>query len=602
MKNIQTKLLVNFLLLAFVPIMSMGVLSYKISSDALNKKVSVTTLNSLEQISKNVDNESGRMQKYFDIINTSRDLQSVLRDTDFTMPNSTMYEANKDLDSLFSSYFYKDAGIVSVVFFQEPKGVYAYKLWDTVLEEEWRKSVWYKKTVEQNGKINWIGSIPNPDTGSNVKYVYIAGCLIKDTKNVRDFKSLGVIFIMLDENIFGNIYRDVNVNQFGSIMITDKNGRIVSYSDKNMLSTDVSSYSYMDAVLRGEHGYFKTMVGRQRVVIAYYTSPKTGFKIVEVIPYLKFVKEIYGIRYLTVYLGILCFAALCVTSYFISKNIASPIQDLRAAMRKVEEGYFNVEVRSRSEDELGQMAKSFNFMVTRIGELFQKAVNEERVKKEFEIRSLQYQINPHFLYNILGSIRLTAMMNGDQAVAHMLQVLSRLLSRTIGKAGVFISIAAEMENVQDFIYIQQIRYNDKIRVRFDIDEEILNYEIPNLLLQPLVENAIFHGIDQKKDDALIEISGKQLNGDIVFKVRDNGIGMTEEQVKTVLSVVSNFNKGSFTHIGVKNVDDRIKLNFGTNYGIRIHSIPGDGTIVTVILPIIKEGGKLSDDEYSSGRR
>lgn len=599
-KSIQLKILAGFFVITFITVITMGMYSYNTTSDAINKKLNNAMLSNLELIGKSVDGEVSRIEKNFEFLSLSKELQSLLNKSEDADTDGALWSIQNDAEKFFTSAFYREKGIVSVFFWGNSGKAVTYTNAYTPNIRDWEKYPWFREREKMDGKTHVLGIIENPDSLSETKYVYAAGKVMRDTQDTRDFHKIGTIYILFNPANFSDLYSSEDPAQVGAITITNEIGEVISQDGSDALPSDISREDFIKPVLGGRQGHFISNIDGERVVIAYYTCPQSGYKIIQRIPYSFLYKELSDIKRLTVFLSILCMTILYVISFFISRGIATPIKHLQVAMGKVEKGDFDTEVAIKSDDEIGRMTVSFNFMVRRIKELFQKAIDEEILKKELEIKSLQYQINPHFLYNILASIRLTAMMEGSKKATNMLQSLRRLMSRTIGKTGMFISIATEMENIQDFIYIQEICYNGKLNVRYDLQEKIMKYKVPNLLLQPLVENAIFHGVDKKIDSSQIEISGFESEDKVIFQIKDNGAGMTEENIRKVLSEPESNRKDSLNHIGIKNVDDRLKLNFGPQYGIKIESIEGAGTTVTVQVPVIAERSESAGDECIVG--
>lgn len=582
MKTIRSKLFAGFLVVAIMPLVFLGFFSYKISTETISQKVSNAVLTSLNQISADVDSKINTMQRYMDIFFTSKELQKILRQGDLTGYGYSMLKTYRSLDLIFSSYFYNEKNKISVYITRNPGGEYSYNSNNIVSRKQLSDNEWNSKTIELNGAINFVGTVKNPNQYSKIKYTYVLGRVIKDTKDMNDLMNLGVLYLIFDENVFADIYTETNKER--NIIITNSNGFIISHNNKSLLNKKIKSLPYISTVFKNTTGYYRTTINNEQTLVAYVTSPTFGIKVIELIPYTDFTKEINSISYFTLYSVIFSVFVLLVLSYFVSRGLSLPISQLQLAMNKAEKGDFNISVSNKSKDEIGKMAQSFNNMLQKIKLLFEKSINDERLKKEAEIRALQYQINPHFVNNVLSSMRMIAMIENNMQIADMLKVMNGLVSRTIGMAGTFITIGEELENIKDFIYLQKIRLDNKLNSEYLIQREILEYKIPNLLLQPIVENAIFHGVRYKSDTPIITISGEKYNNGIIIIIQDNGIGMSNKQINDIMSGKAN----SYTHncIGLKNVDDRIKLTFGCEYGLEIFSIPEKGTRVKITFPAV----------------
>lgn len=282
------------------------------------------------------------------------------------------------------------------------------------------------------------------------------------------------------------------------------------------------------------------------------------------------------ITYLVWGMILLCIVLIFFVSILLSKVIVAPIETLSAGMRQVESGNYEVAIYCDSKDEIGQLILSFQKMVETINNLINKVLFDQIQQQKYEIEILQSKINPHFLYNSLSLINSKAILSGQNDISQMARLLSTFYRTMLNKGQQITTIASELENTKSYISIQQMMHSNSFETIYDIDETVLRYEIPILLLQPLAENAILHGLDHRElpGPAILSISCYQQNQDIIFKVMDNGCGMSETQCEQILTADS-------SGYGVKNVHQRIQLYYGTDYGLTFHSTPNMGTYVLV---------------------
>ena len=273
---------------------------------------------------------------------------------------------------------------------------------------------------------------------------------------------------------------------------------------------------------------------------------------------------------------LLCIVLIFFVSILLSKVIVAPIETLSAGMRQVESGNYEVAIYCDSKDEIGQLILSFQKMVETINNLINKVLFDQIQQQKYEIEILQSKINPHFLYNSLSLINSKAILSGQNDISQMARLLSTFYRTMLNKGQQITTIASELENTKSYISIQQMMHSNSFETIYDIDETVLRYEIPILLLQPLAENAILHGLDHRElpGPAILSISCYQQNQDIIFKVMDNGCGMSETQCEQILTADS-------SGYGLKNVHQRIQLYYGTDYGLTFHSTPNMGTYVLV---------------------
>lgn len=282
-------------------------------------------------------------------------------------------------------------------------------------------------------------------------------------------------------------------------------------------------------------------------------------------------------------------------SFFLARYFDGPISSLILQMRRVQKGNLNLRIHLKRKDEFRMLADSFNVMLDHIGELIDDKLRIEKMKKHYEFRALQAQINPHFLYNTLNSINALVDLKRTDEIARVLHALVHLLDYSMGKGEALTTLRGELEGLQHYVYLQQIRYQNKFEVNYEIDEAILNSQILKLTLQPIMENAIFHGIkEQRRGNGRITVGGELKNPRIVqLYIRDNGTGIAPEKLNRLLessevSPSSGSQLPNYSSLGLKNVHERLQLQFGDAYGLRLESLEGQGTTVFITFPA-KEG-------------
>ena len=275
-------------------------------------------------------------------------------------------------------------------------------------------------------------------------------------------------------------------------------------------------------------------------------------------------------------------------SSFISGSITLPIQRLRDSMARVQEGDFDgPDVEVDSENEIGSLTRSFNMMTHRIHELMEQNVRDQEEKRKSELKALQSQINPHFLYNTLDSIIWMAEGKKNEEVVLMTASLARLLRQSISNEDEVVPIAQEIEYARGYLTIQKMRYKDKMEFQIDVDPSILHINLIKLVLQPIIENAIYHGLKYKESKGLLQVKGYMKDGNAVLQVIDNGVGMDAD----TLAHIYDKHKVNYQSngVGVYNVQKRLQLYYGSDYGIVYESERGKGTTATITIPGIQEG-------------
>jgi len=599
MRSIQNKLFLYLFSLALIPLIIIGMFSYTTYMKALREKLILNIELNMEQISKNIDWKVESIQKYMDLIITNKQIISTLSKENINFAIGGNYRTLMELDEFFHSFFYEDKNVKYAGLFSEKGGYFLYN--SGVIKNELlvKKSKWYSEIVAGNGKIVWMGNVQEPNFLLSEKNYFIVGRRILNS--IDEFgvmEPLGVFIISLKNEFFTDVFMDMDKISDAQAAIISIDGKVIMQKG-NTNFRDYADYPFFQQIKNKNNGYLFTEINGHQVTAAYSTSKLTGWKIIKIFPRSYLVEEIQSISYLTLWILVASMVVFYFASFIISKGISKPIKGLAAAMKKVGKKDFEVSVPIFAQDEIGMISEGFNTMVKEIKDLFELTIKEEQLKRKAQIRAMQYQINPHFIYNTLSIIRLIANEVRDFKAADMLKTLIHLLRNTVSKADLYITVKEEICNIKDYIYLQKIQYENRLRVDYDIDDDILECMIPNMLLQPVVENSIIHGLNNKLNtedvEAIIIIKGYQNENDLFFEIWDNGVGIDKETITNIflgssirMIDKSDLHQESQAHIGINNIHDRIKYEFGAGYGIQIESVVGRYTLVKVHLPFVRK--------------
>lgn len=287
--------------------------------------------------------------------------------------------------------------------------------------------------------------------------------------------------------------------------------------------------------------------------------------------------------------GLVAFAALTAMvilfSIFLPKSFTKPITDLVVVTDKVSKGDLSARSRNDSLDEVGELSKSMNQMIDKINELLSQITKEQIRIREAELELLQSQINPHFLYNTLDTIIWLAEGGDEKRVVGMVKSLSAFFRTSLSRGRDIITIREELLHAKSYLEIQQFRYQDILKYEIDVPEEFNEYTIPKITIQPLIENALYHGIKNKRGGGRITIGARKEGDDFIISVSDDGIGMSEERLQEVIDGLSRQHPSDSAIYGLYNVNERIRLKFGDKYGITLHSVFGQGSTCNILLPM-----------------
>ena len=376
--------------------------------------------------------------------------------------------------------------------------------------------------------------------------------------------------------------KNVSIGQRGYCFLMDREGNIVYHPQQQLLYAGLKSED-TEALAALEDGDYAD----DTVIYCLASVEGSDWRAVGV----SYVDELVNrnvndmIR-LSCLLAVVVLGAALLTSWLLFRFLGRPLRGLASAMESFESDADHFAYKPvGGTREVQELSDSFEHMVLRIQELMTTVREEEINLRKTELKALQAQINPHFLYNTLDSIAWMCEQGRNADAVRMVHALARLFRISISRGHELIPIAKEIEHAESYLQIQMYRYKNQFTYDFDVDPDCLGYYCNKITLQPIIENSINHGLDLMVDEGRIDVLVRQDGDDIVFSVRDNGVGMSEEQIEAIMQ----HGPTDRTGIGIKNVNDRLKIYFGKSYGLHITSEPDVGTCVEIRMPKIKEG-------------
>lgn len=506
---------------------------------------------------------------------------SVINDADFSTQEETiqnglnfLYEANKD--NLRSIAIYNEEGSLITA---EP--VQTQKEDPNITEQQWFKIVLQEKE-------NMHFSTPHIqnlfDDGTNRYYTVLSlSRMVELTYNGNTQE--GVLLVDMDYSTISRMIRQMNESDQGQYFyLCDSDGQIIFHPKQGQIMEGIYKEDNLSMSEKSDGIYDVEFNGQHRKEII-RTIGYTGWKIVGVIPDDTFAKGFLNIRYFIILIILLMAMMLMLINQIVSAWISRPIQKLNNSVKEYEAGK-KPEIYIGGSTEIMYLGNSIQNSYEQIDELMNQIVQEQNEKRKSELDVLQSQINPHFLYNTLESI--TWMIEGEknEEASFMVTQLAKLFRISLSKGRTIIPIQEELQHAQSYMNIQKTRYKDSFSAIFRIDSELENYCTVKLILQPILENAINYGVGHMEEHGEIIVNGKKNQDKIMLSVFNNGIGMSKEEVSQVLSESSNVNKHG-SGVGLLNVDKRLKLFFGKEYGVQVESEPDEGTTVILCIPAIK---------------
>lgn len=444
------------------------------------------------------------------------------------------------------------------------------------------EQLWYRRLhadlmLEDAGTVMFSSTFPARD---GTHYQFAAA------QRVQGEKSSYVLLVILSEEVLQKLYEPA-LTDGNSLYIYDSEGFIVSHNDRKMLGKQFVDPESM-AELYGIN--CATMIQKLGMdyLLTTYVDETTGWTIVEEIPasaLFGVLNRMYGMVW-TILVG--CLLVSLAVSLYRSHQLAAPLTQLSQAMDTFDGMDYAPLAVDSGVTEIDSLSNSFNHMAGEISSLMDAVTEKERQKRVAEMNFLRAQINPHFLYNMLFSIRCTVEIGKEQQAVRMIEAFTDLLKTTLRSTGDEITLSEEFENTRKYLVVQKMRYGEKTNFEMDMAEDTARCMVPSLILQPIVENAIFHGLEAKEDARTVVVASTVEGEDLVLTVTDDGAGMDPEALKKLMDRIhasGHGEKRQTDSIGLANVHERIRLNYGESYGIGIQSALGIGTTVTLRLPL-----------------
>lgn len=394
----------------------------------------------------------------------------------------------------------------------------------------------------------------------------------------------GILLIDIRYNSLQQILEDISLGNQGYLYMISSDGELIYHPKMQLIETGQMQENISAAAEYRDGSYKEEYRGESRDV-SVKSVGYTGWKLLSVTPEKGLSLSNLKMRLFVVFVAAAFLFVLVLINAFISSRITNPIKELEKSVNAIEAGELDTEVYIGGSYEVQLLGRSIGDMAKRIKRLMQDIVAEHESKRKSEFDTLQSQINPHFLYNTLDIIVWMIENERKQEAVKVVTALARFFRISLSRGKSIITVHDELEHVRNYLTIQQMRFKNKFVYEIRAGEEVMGLACLKLMLQPLVENAIYHGMEFMDGDGLIEIQVTKEGEDLWIEVRDNGLGMTREQVENLLSEKPHVSSKQGSGIGVKNVNERIRLYFGEGYGLIIESEPDEGCVIRCHLPV-----------------
>ena len=568
--SIKTRLVIALLLISILPLAGISGYSFHIFSVALREKLSASISQTLSMINLNMVSEVEKYQYLCGSICISQEIKEGLLKKDMT--DMEKNQAITEIQQMIRSKIIYPAQAKNITVYDTDGNIFYDLGYDGFYPEDVDMILTRLKNEDQDV---WAYAHTYRD-----RDILVLGRRIYEQYSKS--RVIGYTLISIDEKIFSKtVLEPVGLADSSNIMYMNMDGMVLSSWDRNVSLGQTVEPELLENIqekLPARKASFSIHKDGEEQLVTYIFNKNLNQLFVYTMPYHYINSEVY-VMLRRILIAAFLLVVLCIGIVaMVYLGITSPIRSMLDFCKELSRGNLSVRISDKHKDELSDLSKSMNHMADTIHHLMEQQKDQEKKKREMELQMLQYQLNPHFLFNTLNSLRFVAAMHKDQIVSDGIQALSSLLQNTLTNKNEYITIKEELENLENYFSILRIRYAGSFEYSFHVeDDELLTCLVPKLILQPLAENSVMHGSSDDGSIMEIQITLWEENGHIVIELNDDGKGFEV----TLESLAPHKERRK---IGISNVNDRIQLNFGREYGLHIDSHPGEGTTCTLTLP------------------
>lgn len=578
-QNLRAVIAVSFTMISVVGMLVVGVIFYSTYTNSAKQQTVEDNMQLVSQVELNLTNYLRNMMRISDSL-----YYNVIKNTDFSEETidrelALLYEANRDQ-------------LVSIACFDEQGKLEVATPVNTLKKQiDVTRQTWFEEALRKPENMHFSAShVQNLFVDSNDHYYWVIS-LSRGVELTRNGNAYGGI-LLVDMNFSGieHLFAKVNSGDMGYIYLMDQEGEIIYHPQQNLIYSKLAQENNKTAVGYDDGIHTEKFNGQERIIVV-KTVGYTGWKIVSVIPEDNLYQNWNWINMVWLTVLAIGIIMLIFANQYLSMKITQPLRRLENSVKSLELQYPE-KIYVGGSEEIQHLGKTIRSMVEQMRKLMEDVVREQEEKRKNELDALQSQINPHFLYNTLDSIIWMVESEHYEEAVDMVTALANLFRISLSQGRTIITIKEEFQHARNYSNIQKVRFKNKFQVEFLLDEKLEEFLTIKLIIQPLLENAIYYGVEAMDGEGEILVWGYEKEGDIYIDIIDNGIGMPPEQVEHLLTD-GIYERKHGSGIGLRNVDQRIKLYFGKEYGLQIKSEPDVGTKVTIHLPMKLE---VSSDE------
>lgn len=573
--KISTKITLFYFILVVFTLLVSVFLYQRMYSKVMSDRVRELSMQNLHSVNLNINSIIDNVNNYSRMIIAADDVREVL-----VKSRGASISKVEKMNVFLKNLINETPAISSVYIFDRYGNKHATdktsEMWlkiNSIRQADWYDTVHYKRGA-------YILSLNAGDIFYNTPNNNFVS-MIRLIRDVDTMDTLGILIINIKDSAFTNLYSEMADKPDSEVVLLDENNHII-VSNKNIVKFDVDEFINE----AGNNEYFSRVqnIDKKEYLKSYINLGRYNWKFISLVPFKEMKGEWEAFNLITFLIIFINGIMLFIGSILISRTITNPIKKLIKSMRGIEKREFKMVHIKTGNDEIGKLKEDYNIMIQEIQKLIQQTVEEQRIKRKAELNVLQAQVKPHFLYNTLDAMGYLALSGKSEELYESLEALGSYYRTSLSKGQEVITIKEEIDIVKSYLILQKLRYGEIFDVTYDIDEDAYEYKIPKLVLQPLVENSIYHGIKPKGEVGLIRICVKTEDEQIVLSVEDDGVGMSEEGLKSIKLDTIDSNSSSF---GLKGTIKRLQLFYGITDIYNIESKRRYGTKIDIIIPMLR---------------
>ncbi|MFK4439864.1 sensor histidine kinase [Paenibacillus sp. RC21] len=579
--SIRHKLFASYMMVIIIPFVVLLFLHLHLTANENEKQALYTAQKMLEETKSYLQYRAETVREVLNFIAFNDTVQTMVAEDPSRYEDVNLWGTDANRLARVLGKFRYNSDIETVQLYMKKGLASATENFDYLNMGKVEQSHWFKEFIASHSVLTWLPSsaFGEKEEGDEVSVLR----LIPNVHNIQE--NDGIVRAQISQSTLRSVLDHAIATPYTSVVLFNDRGDILSTAGR----FQHTSRKFLDMLSQASTGreqdnYWADHLefNGKRILLGLQAIPDTDMNIAMIVPYSDIQKSSNKMRNRLILIFSLIIPLTFILSYIVAGSATKRLRQLIRHVRKVKDGNFEISPLPGNQDEIGELTTNFNVMVENISRLIEETYTLGREVKNKELKALQAQINPHFLYNTLDLINIMAIESGNGEISKVVDQLALFYRLSLSNGSEIVTLESELRHIESYVSIQNMRFSNVITLILKVPPILLSCEVPKIMLQPLIENAILHGIMEKEvETGIIHVSAMEEKGDLVVDISDDGIGMNEEVLSTLLTKAVSKRTGGF---GIRNIQERLQLNYGLKYGLSFTSRPGEGTSVRIRLP------------------